>query len=148
MPMLLPTLVLALVPTCTPILRCAAVSGLSLEAQISLWDIQKVPTRSKFAFQQGFLNFWSNVPKCHYLGGGGMCMLFEICAKRPFRKCMGWGGGTWSHFGARRCKRDNAQGTGNAPRMTHYSESTLSGGPSFWCTSGDLHVSHFAPNQR
>ena len=22
-----------------------------------------------------------------------MCMLFEICAKRPFQKCMGWGGG-------------------------------------------------------
>ena len=40
-------------------------------ADISLWDIQKVPTRSKFAFRQGFLNFWSNVPKCRYLGGGG-----------------------------------------------------------------------------
>ena len=25
-------------------------------------------------------------------GGGGMCMLFEICEKRPFQKCMGWGG--------------------------------------------------------
>ena len=21
-----------------------------------------------------------------------MCMLFEICEKRPFQKCMGWGG--------------------------------------------------------
>ena len=25
--------------------------------------------------------------------GGGMCILFEICEKRPFQKCMGWGGG-------------------------------------------------------
>ena len=24
--------------------------------------------------------------------GGGMCMLFEICEKTPFQKCMGWGG--------------------------------------------------------
>ena len=24
--------------------------------------------------------------------GGGMCMLSEICEKRPFQKCMGWGG--------------------------------------------------------
>ena len=32
-------------------------------------------------------------------GGGGMCMLFEICEKRPFQKCMGWGGGgRWSQF--------------------------------------------------
>ena len=23
---------------------------------------------------------------------GGMCMLFEICEKRPFQKCMGWEG--------------------------------------------------------
>ena len=25
--------------------------------------------------------------------GGGMCILFEICEKRPFQKCMVWGGG-------------------------------------------------------
>ena len=25
-----------------------------------------------------------------------MCILFEICKKTPFQKCMGWGGG--SHF--------------------------------------------------
>ena len=24
--------------------------------------------------------------------GGGICILFEICVKRPFQKCMGWGG--------------------------------------------------------
>ena len=26
-------------------------------------------------------------------GGGGMCILFEICEKMPFQKCMGWGQG-------------------------------------------------------
>ena len=26
------------------------------------------------------------------LGGGGMCMLFGICEKRPFQKCIGLGG--------------------------------------------------------
>ena len=32
--------------------------------------------------------------------GGGMCILFEICEKRPFHKFMGWGGGgaRRSHF--------------------------------------------------
>ena len=58
---------------------------------ISLGDIQNVPTRSKFAIFQGFLTFWSNAPKFRSIGGG-MCMLFEICEKRPFQKCMGWGG--------------------------------------------------------
>ena len=52
-----------------------------------------LPTRSKFPFFQTFLNFWSNAPKCRHLGGGGMCMLFEICEKTPFQKCMGKGGG-------------------------------------------------------
>ena len=58
---------------------------------ISLRDIQNMPTRSKFVFFQGFLNFLSKAPKFHSVGGG-MCMLFEICEKRPFQKCMGWGG--------------------------------------------------------
>ena len=60
----------------------------------SLWDIHNMPTRSKFTFFQVFLNFWSNAPKCCSLGGGGggMCMLSEICEKRPFQKCMGWVG--------------------------------------------------------
>ena len=31
-------------------------------------------------------------------GGYGMCMLFEICEKRPFQKCMGWRGVRWSQF--------------------------------------------------
>ena len=57
----------------------------------SLWDIRSLPTRSVFTFFQTFLNFWSNAPKCRHLGGG-LCMLFEICEKTPFQKCMGWGG--------------------------------------------------------
>ena len=60
---------------------------------LSLGDIQFMPTWSVFTFFQTFLNFWSNAPKCRHLGGGGgMCMLFEICEKTPFQKCMGWGG--------------------------------------------------------
>ena len=58
---------------------------------ISLWDIRSMPTRSVFTFFQTFLNFWRTAPKCRHLGGG-MCMLFEICGKTPFQKCMGWGG--------------------------------------------------------
>ena len=57
---------------------------------ISLGDIRFLPTRSIFTFFQTFLNFWSNEPKCRHLKGG-MCMLFEICEKTPFQKCMGWG---------------------------------------------------------
>ena len=50
-------------------------------------------------------------------------MLCEICEKRPFQKCMGLGGG--SQFCAQTCKREDTQGTGNAPGITHYSESDL-----------------------
>ena len=32
-------------------------------------------------------------------GGGGMCILFEICKKTAFQKCMGWGRGV-CHFSA------------------------------------------------
>ena len=51
-----------------------------------------MPTRSKFVFFQGFLDFLSKAPKFHSVGGG-MCIFFEICEKRPFQKCMGLGGG-------------------------------------------------------
>ena len=50
-------------------------------------------------------------------------MLFEICEKRPFQKCMGLWGGGGSQFCAQSCKREDTQGTGNAPGITHYSES-------------------------
>ena len=76
-----------LLACCLPDLRGEGCSNISL----SLWDIRSMPTRSKFTFFQVFLNFWSNAPKCRSLGGG-MCMLSEICEKRPFQKCMGWGG--------------------------------------------------------
>ena len=33
-------------------------------------------------------------------GGGGMCILFEICKKTPIQKCKGGGGGGGSHFSA------------------------------------------------
>ena len=61
----------------------------------SLGDIHALPTRSKFTLFQGFLNFLSQAPKFRFIGGGGggMCTLFEICEKRPFQKCTGWGGG-------------------------------------------------------
>ena len=81
-----------------------------------------MPTRSKFAIFQGFLTVPSNALKFRSIGGG-MCMLFEICEKRPFQKCMGWGGGRWSQFCTKSCKRTDTQGTGNALRITHYSES-------------------------
>ena len=45
-----------------------------------------------------------------------MCMLFEICEKTPFQKCMAWGGVTvWhtelltgGHTGHRQCSRDHS----------------------------------------
>ena len=40
------------------------------------------------AFFSGFLRFSPNAPKYRCLGGG-MCILFEICERRPFQKCMG-----------------------------------------------------------
>ena len=41
-----------------------------------------------------FYNFCFHVQTCRHLGGGGgMCILFEICKKTPFQKCMGLGGG-------------------------------------------------------
>ena len=63
----------------------------------SLGDIQFMPTRSEFAIFRGFFKFWSNAPKFRSVGGG-VCMLFEICEKRPFQKCMVWGGGRRSQF--------------------------------------------------
>ena len=81
----------------SPTTSCAAdsarpiICAVRTRGHISLRDIQNMPTRSKFVFFQGFLNFLSKAPKFHSVGGG-MCMLFEICEKRPFQKCMGWGG--------------------------------------------------------
>ena len=41
----------------------------------------------------GFSQLLVQCTKMSLPWGGGMCMLFEICEKRPFQKCMGWGGG-------------------------------------------------------
>ena len=80
---------------------------------------------------------------------GGVCVCFlKSVRKARFRNVwVGGGGGRWSQFCTKSCKRTDTQGTGNALRITHYSD-ILSGAPSFWCISGDLHVSHFAPNRR
>ena len=37
-----------------------------------------------------------------------MCMLFEICEKKPFQKCMGWGGGTFFSTTAAKLARKHA----------------------------------------
>ena len=49
---------------------------------ISLRDIRYMPTRSKFTFFQGFLNFSSNAPKFRSRGAGGVCVYFL----KSFRK--------------------------------------------------------------
>ena len=52
---------------------------------------------------------------------GGVCACFsKSVRKRHFRNV--WVGGR-SQFCTQSCKREDTQGTGNAPRMTHYSES-------------------------
>ena len=40
----------------------------------------------------GFSHVLVQCTKVSFHRGGGMCMLFEICEKRPFQKCMGSGG--------------------------------------------------------
>ena len=73
------------------------------------------------------MNFWSNAQKC-CLFWGGMRILLEICEKRPFQKCVGWGGGgvdghifVQTELQIRQCtRRSSVRGT------TDYSESELS----------------------
>ena len=54
---------------------------------------------------------------------GGVCVCFsKSVGKRRFRNV--WvGGGRWSQFCAPSCTREDTQGTGNGPGITHYSES-------------------------
>ena len=59
---------------------------------ISLGDIHNLPTFWVLALFGTFYNFCFCVQTCRHLGGGGMCILFEICKKTPFQKCMGLGG--------------------------------------------------------
>ena len=75
---------------CLPSLQpCLFVVRLLLSCiNISLMDIQNVPPRWVLAFVLEFLNFWSDAPEFRSVGGG-MCILFEICEKSLFQKCMG-----------------------------------------------------------
>ena len=60
---------------------------------ISLGDIHNLPTFWVLALFGTFYNFCFRVQTCRHLGGGGgMCILFEICKKTPFQKCVGLGG--------------------------------------------------------
>ena len=107
-----------------------------LTSDISLGDIWYAPTRWVLALFLGCVKFWSNALKFRLFGGGfgtrslcgggRMCILFEICEKRPLQKCMGWG---WvdghvfeqTEMQIGRCtRRSNALGT------TDYSESESS----------------------
>ena len=45
-----------------------------------------------------------------------MCMLFEICEKRPFQKCMGGGGGVGGHSFEHRAEQETAHRTGHCSR--------------------------------
>ena len=54
--------------------------------------------------------------------GGGMCILFEICKKTPFQKCMGLGG-RGCHFSAQHNTWDGAHKHSTAPFIHFYSES-------------------------
>ena len=54
-----------------------------------------MPTLWVLALFGIFYEFCFHVQTCRHPGGGGggMCILFEICKKTPFQKCMGLGGG-------------------------------------------------------
>ena len=51
-------------------------------------DVRYAPTRRVLALLLGFVEFRSDAPYFRW-GWGGICILFEICEKRPFQKCMG-----------------------------------------------------------
>ena len=54
--------------------------------------------------------------------GGGMCILFEMCKKTPFQKCMGLGG-RGCDFSAQHNTWDSAHKHSTAPFIHFYSES-------------------------
>ena len=76
-----------------------------------------MPTFWVLALFGNFYNFCF-----HGGGGGGMCILFEICKKTPFQKCMGWGRGV-CHFSAQRITLDGAHKHGTALFIRFYSKS-------------------------
>ena len=65
------------------ILLFSATAHMGDWVSISLRIIQSAPTRWVLALFRGFMIFWSNAPKFRPIWGG-MCILFEICEKRPF----------------------------------------------------------------
>ena len=91
------------------------------DAAISLGDIQNLPTLWVLALFGSFCNFCFHVQTCRHLGGG-MCILFEICKKTPFQKCMGLGG-RGCHFSAQHNTWDGAHKHSTAPLIHFYSES-------------------------
>ena len=60
--------------------------GTALLACISLEDIQFMPTRWVLPLFWGFLNFRSDAKFRSIGAGGGKCILFENCEKRPFHR--------------------------------------------------------------
>ena len=45
-----------------------------------------------FGIFPGVFQLFIRCAKILFPGAGGICILFETCVKRPFQKCMGWGG--------------------------------------------------------
>ena len=88
---------------------------------ISLGDIQNLPTLWVLALFGSFCNFCFRVQTCRHLGGG-MCILFEICKKTPFQKCMGLGG-RGCDFSAQHNTWGGAHKHSTAPFIHFYSES-------------------------
>ena len=83
------------------IFRKLRLCGVALNTlRISLEDIHDMPTLWVLALFGIFYNFGFHVQTCRHLGGGGggMCILFEICKKTPLQKCMGWGKGGLPFF--------------------------------------------------
>ena len=77
----------------------------------------------------GFSHILVQCTKISFCGGGGggcVCFLKSV-RKGRFRNVWVWGGGG-SQFCTKSCKRTDTQGTGNALRITHYSD-ILSGAP-------------------
>ena len=86
-------------------------------------------------------SFYANMEQIHILPGfsqllvqytkmslpwGGVCVCFsKSMRKGHFRNVWVGGGGRWSQCCAQSCTREDTQGTGNGPGITHYSESDL-----------------------